>query len=755
HYSGVDDAVLHGEARSPERAEDGPLYGRVASMNVKFIFASGLGVALLCAVPALAAQDDSSRQKPSPEGGSLVLNAEVQEQVEKGHIKARGYVDVRLGDVHLQADQVEFWSEEMLVIAEGNVVLQHGDQKIVGTRMEVNLENGTGKFYNAHGVAGQDFYFYGDVVERESEDVYVIHRGAFTSCAQPVPRWKFTAGKARIHRDHHVRLHNAFLKVKSIPVFYAPLIYYPIDEDGRSTGFLLPQIGTSTFKGVMVSESFFWAISRSMDATFTAERFSNGVGAGTEYRYVQSPKSRGQFRTYLLREKETQQTEYTLDYSMNQELPAGFRAVARANFFSSFSFQQRFHENFNAVTRRSKRASGSVSRSWSQYTFRALFDRNDTSFGRRVAVRQILPKVALSARPTKVGSTPLLFSFSSEASRLSSSQRRGRIEHQRFDILPSISYPFTKLSYLTFRTTFISRYTYYSGQLDKKGFFVDEGIDRRYYQVNLDVRGPTFSRIFNTPGNFYAERYKHVIEPQVIYSYRSQVDTFDNIIKFDSQDFVPGTNQLSFNLVNRFLAKRKTVDGKEIATSVEFLTWIVSQRYFFDVNASLYDRRSFSPFFSPNGVPSNLSPVTSKLRFRPSRSFSASWNFDYDVNFGKFSAMSVVASFSGASWGQLQGSWARRVVVNRDIVRDTFRWIGDLNLGEGLKTRVETNIDLRRNLLHFKARMTYDVQCCGFLVEFARFKFGSFRDENIIRFGVTLANVGSFGTALGGRGRIQ
>jgi LPS-assembly protein len=344
-----------------------------------------------------------------------------------------------------------------------------------------------------------------------------------------VPRWNFTATKARVRRDHHVRLHNTFLKVKSLPVFYLPIIYYPIDEDERSTGFLMPQIGNSTLMGFLVNQGFFWAINRSMDATIAYERYSLiGDGVSTQYRYVASDASRGQINTFFINDKANGSREYTINGSANQELPGGFQSVARVDFFSSFDFQQSFQENYNRAIQRSKRPSGTISRSFKGYNFRMLFDRNDTSFGDRVAVREVLPRITFGARPTRIGPTPVLFGFDTEAVALSRTNRNDEISYQRFDVLPTISYPFTGLSFLTARTSFTGRYTYYTSSLDSAGAFVeDQNVDRRYYETGLDVRGPTFAWIFNTPENFYAGRYKHVIEPQVVWSYRSRVDDFD------------------------------------------------------------------------------------------------------------------------------------------------------------------------------------------------------------------------------------
>jgi LPS-assembly protein len=701
---------------------------------------------ILFALAARAAFPQSSEEPQE-----AVLKADYQEQVERGFVRAQGYVDLRSGDVHLTADRVEFWNEEMRVIAEGNVVFEQGDQKIIATRMEADLRTKTGRFFNAHGRAGTDLYFYGDIIEKESEDTYVIEGGVFTSCAQPTPRWQFIAGKARMKREHHVALHHPLLKVKSIPVFYAPFLYYPIDEQGRATGFLLPQIGNSSLKGFIFNEAFFWAINRSMDATIAYERYSEvGNGASVEYRYVASEASRGEASTFFIDDTRSGEREYTITGNANQELPGGFRSVARVDYFSSFDFQQSFQENFDRATQRSRRASGTITKSFKQYNLRVLFDKNDTAFGENVAVREVLPQVSFSGRQTRLGPTPLLFAFESEAVSLARTSGSQLFEYERFDVAPTVSYPFTGLSYLTFRTSVTARYTHYTSSQSASGSFLDEEpVDRKYVETAFDMRGPTFAKIFNTPDNGYASRFKHVIEPQMVWSYRSRIEDFDLVPKFDGNDYLPGTNQVAFSLVNRFLAKR-IVNGKEQPNPTEMLTWVLSQRYFFDANASLYDPQFSTPYYTPDGTPSNYSPITSRVNFKPSRSLTASWNLDYDVNFKAVRSASTAGNFSG-NWGSVRGVWTRRNIPDRDIVRSSFRVGGTVNVSSGLRANLETSYDWSLKILrHMRAGIEYNVQCCGFLFDFNRYNFGGYRNENTFRFGITLANVGSFGTSLGG-----
>ena len=43
------------------------------------------------------------------------------------------------------------------------------------------------------------------------------------------------------------------------------------------------------------------------------------------------------------------------------------------------------------------------------------------------------------------------------------------------------------------------------------------------------MRGPYFSRVFDTPGFVYSERFKHTIGPEVSWTYRTQIEDFNAI----------------------------------------------------------------------------------------------------------------------------------------------------------------------------------------------------------------------------------
>ena len=192
--------------------------------------------------------------------------------------------------------------------------------RISAERLEFNTRTKTGTFYNASGIANlenrgierslfgsqePDAYFYGETIEKLGPKTYRITKGGFTTCVQPTPRWEMVASSVTLTLEKRAVLTNMVLKVKDVPVFYLPAMYYPINKSDRATGFLLPIYGQSTIKGHTLNNAFFWAINRSQDATLYHSFYSKtGQGFGGDYRYVQSGGSSGSFQTSFLREHE-------------------------------------------------------------------------------------------------------------------------------------------------------------------------------------------------------------------------------------------------------------------------------------------------------------------------------------------------------------------------------------------------------------------------------------------------------------------
>ena len=109
---------------------------------------------------------------------------------------------------------------------------------------------------------------------------------------------KSASGSVTINLDDYAFLTTAILKVKGVPLLYLPVFYYPIQEDGRATGFLIPTYSSSTLRAdaqqcvLLVSGAAMTR--RSYHHWFKLGRDPDGG----EYRYL-GPDSDGNFaRTF-------------------------------------------------------------------------------------------------------------------------------------------------------------------------------------------------------------------------------------------------------------------------------------------------------------------------------------------------------------------------------------------------------------------------------------------------------------------------
>ena len=355
---------------------------------------------LLALLPpaAVAAQDIPAPPSPVPAqqpAGTRIDDRNLpdictadEQRFESDHFRHIGRVTCMLPDGgRVFGDTIDVFGEDgsSRIVAEGHVVFDGPDGHISAEKLEYHTATGTGVFYVANGFlrlgetadrrqfGGQDpdVEFYGQRLERLGPRRFRVSSGGWTTCTQPTPRWVFTAGSAMIELDDYVMATNTILRVKGVPLFYWPFIYYPIQSDERATGFLLPTYGTSTIRGQAISNAFFWAISRSQDATFYHDWFTRaGQGAGVEYRYVASTQSLGNVTYYRFNRGETTFTEngttstlaasnsFELDGSAIHTLAPGIIARARLDYFSDVVNQQLLHQNLYDASQRNRLLEG-------------------------------------------------------------------------------------------------------------------------------------------------------------------------------------------------------------------------------------------------------------------------------------------------------------------------------------------------------------------------------------------------------------
>ena len=691
------------------------------------------------------------------------------------------------------ADELELNTRTGDLTARGNVVFKTPTTQISAESVTFNTKTRLGTFTTASGIAelGErgvrnqsmfgtmepEIYFHGEVIEKIGPDKYRLRNGAFTTCVQPTPRWEIVSGNAVINLHDYAMLRNAVIRVKDVPVFYLPMLYYPIQDDDRATGILIPTYGASLARGQSISNAFFWAINRSHDATFFHDwLFSRGTGMGTEYRYVVAPQSQGSLRYYHLNENEAVINGRTqlprrstmLNGGLSQGLPFGLSARANVDYFTNVTVQQLYNNNFQDASQSQRRYSGGISGAWRGLAANGTFQRTETfdNAGNSTVIGSE-PGLTTSFTGYKLGTLPVFASINAEAGRIVFIQKSGTtlsdLSLMKADVVPSLRAPLSSLPFLQVNASVAYRTTYFSESLaaDKRTQ-IETPVTRRYADMRLDVVGPVFSKVFN-PNNAIADRLKHVIEPSYSILRRS---------KIPSQDFIPRTSgaydtivgdttQLSYGLANRILVRKGASPDDQSGAARELLTVNLRQSYYTDERASQFDPSySYGTGFRK---PSPFSPVSLTARAAPTIPIGIDFRLEYDptsqaerklLGFGLNGVMRTRMIESTTGWSRQAFGSSSRGSSRNFIDQGTALKFRDGRYGG----TANFNYDIGRSkLINHRYVTFYNSQCCGVSFEFQEYDYSG--NTNILvakdrRFNMsfTLAGVGSFSNFFGAFG---
>jgi LPS-assembly protein len=740
---------------------------------------------LLLAAPAPAAAQQIANCKAS------VVNASTSERIgpENWLLLAAGNIPVQIDCDEMQffADSLNIFNDRDLVIGTGHIVFVSGGTRIAADRMEFNTKTRTGVFYNASGTTTlgdrvdksffgtrePDAMFYGAELHKVGPKKYKIVRGGFTTCVQPTPRWEMVTGSATIVLEEHAILRNTVLNVKGVPIFYLPVMYYPIQEDDRATGFLMPIYGNSIRRGQSFSNQFFWAISRSQDATFSHDWFSKtGQGMGGEYRYVASPTSDGNFRTYWINEHEATfanaagdevqtpaRRSYEIRGAARHALPFNTRLTANADYFSDVQVRQQYQQNLYDASSRSRNWAVNTSTAFKGFTLltttgqNEFFDSRDNS-----TVQGHRPRVSLTRGATRIGTTPLYVGGSTDFSNIVRFQRvdeekRNDFSLARWDGNGILRLPFPRFSFLGVNSTLSWRGTYYSQSQDPTTRAkLDESIFRSYFDMRAQLLGPSFVRIWHSP----ERSAKHLIEPMIQVRRSTLFEDYRRIIRIDGSDsHIGGSIETTYGGTSRLMIKPAGEGG----VSREVWTTTIQQTHYANPDLSQIDPNYSTSFLGRRA--SNFSPLAIITTLNPTLRTSGTLRLEYDTDIDAFQSITGGGNYS-SRFVDVSGNYSRRLLrdPNNQLRGDNF-----VNASTVLRTLRNTlggayTFDYNfttSTLIQQRVTAYYNAQCCGIAMEYQVFNYPNVTgfvlpQDRRFNLSFTLAGIGTFSNFLGAFG---
>ena len=547
--------------------------------------------AIPAALPA-SATDGVRTENESQEVSIKALQQEKQGPV----YKLRGQVEIDYGIYVFHADTMEYNSDTGQVTAEGHVVLDGGpgDEHVEASRAEYNINSEVGRFEHVHGSAGMrvknrrmlltsssPFLFSGEVVEKTGPNHYVVFHGTITTCREPRPKWEFQAGKVTVDAGGYATIYNSSFRLEGIPVLYLPFVTYPVERQMRKSGFLMPQIGTSSIKGTILGDSYYWAISRSMDATLGAAYYSRrGWAPQLDFRARPNEKSFLDLSVFSVFDRGIGSPPVKQggeDAKLDGETTYhGYRGVVDADYLSSYVFRLGFYDVFAQAVNSEVTSRAFLSKTTDGFSYNAVAERyqnfEGTTVGDAISILHT-PEFEASSVDRQIAKWPLYWAFDTAIGGLSRSDPTFSTAPLlgRFDFHPSLTLP-VMLRGWSLRPELALQETVYTQQLQPNSTFgiaIDNPISRQALETSVEVRPPAVSRVFAR--EWFGRKWKHVVEPRIAYNYVTGVNDFSHILRFDDRDILSDTNEVEYAVVNRIYAKRVAgaSDGCNASESVQ------------------------------------------------------------------------------------------------------------------------------------------------------------------------------------------
>ncbi len=531
------------------------------------------------------AREEEAKEKPErglPEG--TIEFGGAQSIRSDGTIVLEGPVTFRsekLG-MQFQADRIEFRDKDYFR-AVGNVLVIWGPNRISGSRMEYRLKENRGVIQDAYGQMEGDFYFIADTAEKVGDDLVYLTRAMVTTCTQPVPYWSFRMSSARLKLNGYARLWNVRLKVGKAPVFYMPVLLWPVKE-GRSPGLLIPEIHTTRNRGRAFALPLFLPLGRSADLTLIGRHFSEGgPGGGVVFNAIPNRNGAIHLVGDYIDDRVADAERFNLAYKQTQKFLNGFRMVADVNAVSDFNYFNDFERDLRLTSSPSILARVDFSRTGKRVSMNVREYRREQLFSDGSSlVQQTLPEIEFRGRSQQIGKLPLYLSY--ESSMLSVQQQGVQqgspinADYFRGDFFPVISAPISPVPWLDVTPKVSYRWTWYSQRqlLSANGSggttrnVLDANLSRGIGAAGIELTGPKFYKIYERPESNYSKRYKHSIEPNLSYAYQQGFEEQDQIIVFDEVDrFGSAGNSMHYGIRSRLFAQRPR-SGRGVTTGPDY-----------------------------------------------------------------------------------------------------------------------------------------------------------------------------------------
>jgi len=514
-------------------------------------------------------------------GGEALLNGESDMMSAEAH----------QGDRTISADALHYNSLTGFLKADGNVSFEDTELRVSGHDANMDAAGGV-DFEQANftlkNVAGRGS---ASRIQLSPQGNLGLDDVRYTTCPPGTSDWELTLSDLDINQATNTGTgRNVKLDFMGVPIFYTPWISFPVGNQ-RKSGFLFPNLRSSSRGGYSVLVPWYWNIAPNYDATLTPiVDTKRGFDLDTEFRYLTETSKGTLLSGYLPYDPTVNswrgllQLKQRSDFNPNLRVDVDAGSVSDNQWFEDFG--QGRDETSQVFLMRALTLSA-YSDGWATL----LTVQNLQTLDYQLALDQrpysALPQVTVSGQETHLP-LGLNFDFDGELGYFTRNDLRDAanngvpsVSGSRLYLAPTVSWPLRSAGlYLTPSASW--RYTAQQLQHTAAG-------DNKTPSVAAPVWSVDSGMAFERLAGSHQQRL-FTLEPRLLYFYAPYRPQQTELQVFDTG--VPDFNFVQLFRTDRFVGPDRLGDANQLSTGIttrmldsgngkQFLSGTIGQAFYF------------------------------------------------------------------------------------------------------------------------------------------------------------------------------
>ncbi|KGJ92321.1 LPS-assembly protein LptD [Colwellia psychrerythraea] len=464
------------------------------------------------------------------------------------------------------ADQLAFNRLKMQIEAVGNIHYQGKQINIFADTLNASkIDKSTQMTSASYQLDGNPGHGTAQTLSINGDGTLSLVDSTFTTCLQDVPDWQIKASEINLSASGNFgEAYHAQFRVLDVPIFYVPYFSFPISKD-RLSGFLYPELTTSTNSGIEFSAPFYWNIAENYDATITPRYMSKrGLQVQTEFRYLHDMQSGKIDLEYLDNDKAIKSNDdprYLARFQHVGTFSEDFRAYVDYTTISDDNYlvdigSKQYNSNDAYLYQTGELAY--FGEQWQTTVklqdFEVLGD-HESSY-------KTLPHIEFSAQQP-VNFLSGQFELYSEMTSFQASEK-GQVEANRYHVEAGFTLPIVRPAWFL-NSEVKLMHTYYQQDNIAADSALEETVNRTLPKVRIHG-GINFDRELVA----FGQSYRHTLEPQLQYLYvpetdQSNIGLYDTTLlqddfhgifrdtSYSGLDRIAAANQYTWGITSRLL----------------------------------------------------------------------------------------------------------------------------------------------------------------------------------------------------------